>query len=342
MNTPKASARSARRTASRRRSATSTVTGGPATADKHHTASSDDPDAAQMAEPASEELAQLDPDDVFAAFVDEVPATGGAARAEYLPNRGYAVVRQVFVQHRQNPQHPVERPSTLGTMVRSRDFRAILLYLLVLAAEPLMTSNRRLPLRTIANMLTTATNPCTVRQARHAIAALQRHKLVRVVEHGMTVELFPLLEDGSGEEWTQPIGEDDALDLIHYMSVPHELFTDEVLDQLHLPGLAVLLVALKETSTKPVFTVPVERFQEWYGFSERTAERGYSELVDAGLVRVHRQLVRDSRMPRGVKARFHRTLLSAFSTQSRKEAQARAQVRAQAAQRPAATPASAS
>jgi hypothetical protein len=159
-----------------------------------------------------------------------------------------------------------------------------------------------------------------------------------VVEHGMTVELFPLLEDGSGREWTPPTGEDDDPDLRLYMTVPHELFTDDVLDQLRLPGLAVLLVALKETSTTAVFSVAVERFQQWYGFSERTAERGYGELVDAGLVRVHRQLVRDSRMPRGVKAKYHRTLLGPFSTQSRRDAQARAQSAVtQTARRAAAT-----
>lgn len=44
-----------------------------------------------------------------------------------------------------------------------------------------------------------------------------------------------------------------------------------------------------------------------------------------GLVRVHRQLVRDSRMPRGVKAKYHRTLLGPFNTQSRRDAQGRAQ-----------------
>jgi YVTN family beta-propeller protein len=46
----------------------------------------------------------------------------------------------------------------------------------------------------------------------------------------------------------------------------------------------VLLVALKETSTTAVFSVPVERFQQWYGFSERTAERGYGDrdVLDSG------------------------------------------------------------
>ena len=334
MTTSKASARGSR-SAPRRRSALSSAGRDRATADQDvarpdpaptpSPGPQEDPgDVPERVDPGEDDLAGLNPDDVFAEFVDEIPDTGEAARAEYLPRRGYLVLRQVYVQHRQNPEQPVERPSTLGKMVGRREFRAILLYLLVLAAEPLLASNRRLPLRTIANMLATTTSPCTVRQARQAITALVKHDLVRVAEHGMTVELFPLLEDGSGTDWTPPTGEDDDPDLRNYMTVPHELFTDRMLDQLTLPGLAVLLVALKETSATAVFSVPVDRFPQWYGFSERTAERGYRELDQAGLVRVHRQLVRDSRMPRGVRAQYHRTLLGAFSTQSRRDAQARA------------------
>lgn len=213
----------------------------------------------------------------------------------------------------------------------ARQFRALLLYLLLLAAEPLLEQDRRLPLRTVANMLTTRDYPCTVRQARQAIAALQRHRLVAARETGTSIQMRPLREDGSGEPWTAPTGQDEDPDLKHYMAVPHDLFSDEVLDQLHLPGLAVLLVALKETSATSVFSVPVERFDGWYGFSERTAERGYRELVEAGLLRVHRQLVSDSRMPRGVKARYHRALLGPFGTQARRDAQQRAQEKRTAA-----------
>jgi hypothetical protein len=259
-------------------------------------------------------------DELFAEFVDELPVTAGTAREEYLPRRGYVPVRQLFVQHRQG-----ERPSTLGDMVGKREFRPLVLYLLLLACETLLAHNRWLPLRTVANMLTTSNYPCSVRQARQAIDVLKRRDLVRVVERGTSVELYPLLEDGSGAAWTPPMGQDEAPDLKPYMAVPHALFSDAVLDRLHLPGLAMLLVALKETNAKSVFSVSVERFEEWYGFSERTAERGYRELADAGLMRVHRQLVRDSRMPRGVKSVYHRALLGPFGTQARRDAQRRAQ-----------------
>lgn len=260
-------------------------------------------------------------DELFAQYRDELPATGGSARQEYLSRREYVPVRHVLVQHREGEQ----RAALLGDMVGARQFRALLLYLLLLAAEPLLEHNRRLPLRTVANMLTTENYTCNVRQARQAIAVLQRRRLASVRERGSAVELWPLLEDGSGQPWTAPIGQDEDPELKHYMAVPHALFSDEVLDRLHLPGLAVLLVCLKETTSTSVFSVSVERFAPWYGISERSAERGYRELVDAGLLRVHRQLVRDSRMPRGVKARYHRALLGPFGTQARRDAQRRAQ-----------------
>jgi hypothetical protein len=43
----------------------------------------------------------------------------------------------------------------------------------------------------------------------------------------------------------------------------------------------MLLIMLAETQalTKTAFNMPVERAQEWYGISERTAERGYGETA---------------------------------------------------------------
>lgn len=149
MNTPQASARSAAAAPGRRSSSSAAVESpDPAEDDRGLVADSDDPTG-------QDDRVALD--DVFAEL-DELPDSGGTARAEYLPERrGYAVIRHVFVQHRQDRERAAERPSTLGAMVKNREFRAILLYLLILAYEPVLASNRRLPLRTLANMLTTAT-----------------------------------------------------------------------------------------------------------------------------------------------------------------------------------------
>jgi hypothetical protein len=270
-------------------------------------------------EAATTELDDLDDfDDLFAEFLDELPNTGGAARQEYLSIRGFTRVRQVLVQHIKGSP---TRPSTLGELVSARQPRALLLYLLLLACELRLSSNRRLPLTTVARMLTTANYPCSPRQARLAIQALVTRHLVRASWSGASVELVPLVENGSGTVWDAPIGDDEDPDLQRYFTLPNDFFSDEVLDQLHLPGIAVLLVGLKETSQTAVFSISVERFAQWYGFSERTAERGYRELATAKLMRTHRQFKKDSRMVKGVKSVYHRTLLGEFATQSRRDAQ---------------------
>lgn len=258
------------------------------------------------------------PGDVFSAIIDEVPDTGGTARAEYLSIRGFTPVRHVLVQH--IPESP-KRPSTLGDLVNARQPRALLLYLLVLACEHRLARNRRLPVLTVARMLTTAHYPCATGQARTAIGVLEAYKLIKTRWTGTSVEMWPLFENGSGEVWERPTGDDENPDLQRYFALPNEFFADEVLDKLKLPGLALLLVALKETSNASIYSISVERYRDWYGISERTAERGYRELAAAELARTHRQLVKDSRMARGVRAKYHRTLLGAFSTQSRHDAQ---------------------
>jgi hypothetical protein len=293
----------------------------------------DEPDGGLATTPAAadeEEAADADTvdneGDMLAAFKDafkdEVPDIGGAARAEYMSIRGFTPLRHVLVQH--IPGAP-ERASTLGKLVAARQPRALLLYLLILACEHRLSHNRRLPVLTIARMLSTAKYPCTSARARRAIQVLEDHKLVKTRWKGTSVEIVPLLENGSGKEvWYQPTGDDQDPDLQRYFTLPNEFFDDAVLDRLKLPGIAVLLVALKETSKESTFSISVERFADWYGISERTAERGYRELLEAELIYAHRQLKKDSRMARGLKAVYHRTLLGAFSTKARRDAQARA------------------
>jgi hypothetical protein len=256
--------------------------------------------------------------DVFSAITDEVPDTGGAARAEYLSIRGFTPVRHVLVQHIQGAP---KRPSILGDLVSARQPRALLLYLLVLACEHRLAHDRRLPVLTVARMLKTAHYPCTTEQARKAIEVLKAKNLLKTRWTGTSVEMVPLFENGSGEVWDRPTGDDEDPDLQRYFALPNEFFADEVLDKLKLPGLAMLLVGLKETSNDSTYSISVERYSDWYAISERTAERGYRELTVAELTRTHRQLVKDSRMARGVRAKYHRTLLGAFSTQSRRDAQ---------------------
>jgi hypothetical protein len=88
---------------------------------------------------------------------------------------------------------------------------------------------------------------------------------------------------------------------------------------------------LAETTLKPTFAMAVERAKDWYGISERTAERGYQQLrgervaPDEPLLRVHKQVVVDLRSPTGLRPIHHRALADPYSQEARAKARATAQ-----------------
>ena len=61
-------------------------------------------------------------------------------------------------------------------------------------------------------------------------------------------------------------------------------------EELSLPAIAMLLVALHE---KPNFPLATEHMPHWYGWSADTAERGLAELAKLGLLKVGKQRYKD-------------------------------------------------
>jgi len=126
-----------------------------------------------------------------------------------------------------------------------------------------------------------------------------------------------LLEDGTGAPWTKPgvVDEDGP----GYFTLPHAYWTQGYVDRLTMPGKAMLLIMLAETHNpkKPTFVMPVERAHEWYGVSERTAERGYVELGREKLLLVRQIKVKDERHPAGRREIYHRALDKPFRTSDR-------------------------
>ena len=87
-----------------------------------------------------------------------------------------------------------------------------------------------------------------------------------------------------------------------------------------------MLILLAETSStgKPAANVPATQVREWYGFSERTAERGYEELVEQGLTRQHPTYERDPNSPIKVRRAVYRAFNEPFDTHTRLKRQANA------------------
>lgn len=265
--------------------------------------------------------------DPFANIVDQAAASAEETRASLLDSvkRGYAPVRKIFVQQ---PREATERPSLLGKLVQRRAETALRLFLLTLALEPL--KGFALPAIRWAEMISTPAKPCTQSQLTRTIEVLKELKLLDRQGSSRKITLMPLTEDGLGDAYERPqeagkVGKG-------FFIIPHQFWTDGLVDQLRLPGLAMFLVSLHDTHQDPSFQVSLEKMAEWYGISERTAERGYNELRKQNVLLTRVQQIQDPAMPNGVRPVTWRALATPYSTHARQALQdkTRHRVRAQA------------
>ena len=215
--------------------------------------------------------------------------------------RGWFPLRKTFVQRPKDsgPQadRPSPRASVLSDLVHGRHQRPLDLLLLLHALQPILEGSP-LKLATWATMMSAVT-PCTASGVSRAIDTLIDRDLVRREGSGHSPELRLLREDGEGEPWVKAGSTSEAGP--GYFVVPHEYWTAGVYKQLHMPGKAMLLITLAETQNPktPSFHMAYERATDWYGVSERTAERGFGELSRAGLLRMKVRKVLDRRHPKG-------------------------------------------
>ncbi|MFJ2840007.1 hypothetical protein ACIO52_31995 [Nocardia sp. NPDC087230] len=260
--------------------------------------------------------------DPFAGLEDEKPLSPSEALGALLESakRGFAPVRNVLVQRPQGD--PKGRPSLLAEFVTNRQERALEALLTLYALQPVLSEeDDALPLGAWANILSTR-NRCGLTTASKTFRVLEEMRLVTRKRRGHATVVTPLLEDGSGRAWTKPGASAKDQDPVGYFTIPHAFWTEGYIDRLRLPGKAMLLIMLKETQGKPPFEMAVERAHEWYGISERTAERGYAELNAERLLDIHIQRVASPRLPPGVlRERYHRALRAPFSTADRRALQ---------------------
>jgi hypothetical protein len=94
---------------------------------------------------------------------------------------------------------------------------------------------------------------------------------------GREIRAILLREDGSGKTYSHPGKTKDS----PYLTVPFAYWIEEYDQKLHLPGKALLLVAL---SLPPSFVLPANQAPRWYGLSASTTERGLGELQRAGIL----------------------------------------------------------
>ncbi|MCP2283703.1 hypothetical protein APR04_002611 [Promicromonospora umidemergens] len=256
------------------------------------------------------EEAELDP---FAGLEDLPTSDTTHTRDDLFRSakRGFVRIRKDFVQREAKP-----RPSVLAELVTGRKELALDLLLTVHALQPVLPGSP-LPIRTWARLLG---QDVSERSVRSAMAALEQMGLLKVGGRRGTPEFVLKRENGDGEAWNPEPVDDPAARGKGFFTIPFAYWTAGTIDELSLPGKAMLLVILRDTQDpkgKLTFVMANERAQEFYGFSERTAERGYLELRKAGLLKERTVLVPSARHPLGRREEYHRALASPYSTAHR-------------------------
>lgn len=256
-------------------------------------------------------LADLTNDDILS-------PTGLRVRLLTSVRRPFAPIRQGFVQQ---PRGASTRAATLSKLVKAGNSRALDLELLALALEPVLDGTP-LPNSTWA-MLLQADGGTKIPTTGISKAWNLLEDKYRLIERGTRVKklanVIPLREDGSGEPYSRP--GIDAKGTTGYFILPHAYWIDGWDQKLSLSAKAMLLVHLAATQQSPTLCMSYEHAANWYGISERTAERGIIELRQKSLLDQRGQKVFEPRSPTRETIRYHRFLLGTFSTLSRRKLQ---------------------
>lgn len=253
-----------------------------------------------------------------------VPATARDTR-DYLilrAGRPFAPVPNVFVQ---TPSKSGSKPGPLAEFVRNGDKRGLLAFLLL---HTIISSGDRddgwsstLDLRLWARALGTVETAEAGSASSAATKILgrlvDRHLVTRRRSGRQRAVTITLLKgDGTNTPYTRPQGKSPE---DRFLRLTTEFWNSDWDQNLTLPAIAMLLVALKE---KPEFTLPTEHMPAWYGWSADTAERGFKELRDAGLLDVVQEQFTNPLSPTGLSTRNIYRLQPPFDRDSITDAKA--------------------
>lgn len=254
------------------------------------------------------------PADIFDPFagIEDLPAvTSEETRIDLLgaARRGFVRIRKDFVQKESIPRGD----TLLAKLVGGHKERALDALLTVHALQPILNDSP-LPLAVWARLLNS-----TPRSAGAALKVLQSLNLLELSGTRVVPKIILKRENGDGKLWSD-VPESDRQGR-GFFTIPFDFWTTGLIDTLGMPGKAMFLILLKETqdpnAKRRTFVMANERAQEWYGISERTAERGYKQLRDAGILLEKVRLVPSSRHPLGRSEEWHRALGFPYSSDHR-------------------------
>lgn len=261
--------------------------------------------------------------DPFAGIEDLPEFTSEETRTQLFQaaKRGFVRIRKDFVQQESAPRGD----TVLAKLVSGHKERALDALLTVHALQPILRDSP-LPLAVWARVLN-----CTPRSAGAALRVLESLEVLELTGTRVTPEIILKRENADGKPWSD-VAESDG----HgrgFFTIPFDFWTTGTIDSLGLAGKAMFLILLKETqdpnAKRRTFVMANERAQEWYGISERTAERGYKQLRKEKILLEKLQLVPSARHPLGRSEQWHRALSYPYSSDHREALRVLAQNAAQ-------------
>lgn len=229
--------------------------------------------------------------------------------------RGYTAIRGVLVQLPE-PDEGGARASVLARIVHEGKHRALLLYLLLLGAWPEL-DGRKEPLQAdvwIRALTGPRERPRALTWSRSTLsrawADLEELGLVERRRIGRLVEVTPRREDGQAA-YDAPGGRDDLWNT--YFVFPDAFWEEDGLfARLTLPGLAMLLLIAKETNKRDEAHFTFAQIDDWYGIKRRTAQNGFQNLKEEGVLDTRPEVIAAPLSPTGSTVRNHYSLTGDF------------------------------
>lgn len=217
-------------------------------------------------------------------------------------------IRRSFVQPGDRSAQRMGGP--LADIVRRRDLRGLVLYLMVLTLASKDPWNVCRDSRIWARLLDLSDTPEGRAIVSKVLRRLRNMDLVSVERRGRLADITVLSEDGTGVDYSYPTTNQAD----RYLRLPEEFWTEGWYQQLDLPGMAMLLVLLSE---KDGVVLPVDRIPDWYGISRATAQRGFTELQKKDLVTVWMTPRKAPLLPAGYTIDKHYRLTGDFARKPR-------------------------
>jgi hypothetical protein len=235
--------------------------------------------------------------------------------------RDHVPIRTTFVQKGKGKG---TTPGKLADFVSGRDVRGLDAYLLLHALASSPPWNCDLPsgfwVRSLGLVDAETQGVKAIDGARAGISKIMK----RLVERNLVARtrakrwasLTLLCEDGSGDDYTHPFDNNER-----YLQLPHAYWHDGHFLTLSLAAKVMLLIALERPDN---FVLAQSKVPHWYGVSADTADRGFRELRQVGLLNAREDWVPNPRSDIGWTQQYIYSLTGEFSDKARKQAAAEA------------------